>query len=115
MSNNLIEKFVNASIKYGEAQEKGDYKECNKQNAIVKKIRLKLKGDKDGIIDIMVPLLNHENGHVRYKAAFTLLPIFEDKAIETFNDLCSNKGLLAFEARTTIEQWQKGNIIVYWL
>lgn len=80
MNDKLINNFLEACIKYGEAIEKGDSKNADKQSDIVKKIRLKLKGNKEYFIKNFEPLLYHENNYVKLKTAFSLLPVLTGKA-----------------------------------
>lgn len=57
----LMEKYVKASIKYGEAQREGDSITVNRQAAIVRKIREQMKQNSVCGIEKLEPLLKHEN------------------------------------------------------
>lgn len=106
----LIEKYVKASIKYGEAQEEGDSKTVNKQSSIIRKIRAELKQDSEFGLEQLEPLLEHENDYVRLKTAFSLIPLFPVKAENVLIELSSKRGLIGFEAEMTFKEWQKGNL-----
>lgn len=63
-SKDIIEEFVNACIKNGDALEEGDAKTANKQHRIIEKIRKELKSDKGYGLSKLVPLLGHINDTV---------------------------------------------------
>lgn len=103
----IIEKYVKASIKYGEAQREGDSKTVNRQAAIVRKIREQLKQNSVYGIEKLEPLLEHENDYVKLKTAFSLLPLLPNKAEKVLQELTSKEGLLGLEAEMTLQEWKK--------
>lgn len=108
---NLIEKYIRASICYGVAQEEGDSKKVNKQAGVIRKIRVELKKNLDSYVEMLEPLLEHENGYVRLKTAFSLLPFLSQKSEAVLLELSKKEGLLGFEADMTLKEWKKGNLI----
>lgn len=107
----LISRYIEASIKYGKAQEEGDAKKVNKCANIIRKIRTELKKDSPIYVEKLEPLLVHENDYVRLKTAFDLLPILTEQAEEVLVELSNKKGLIGFEAEMTLEEWKRGNLI----
>lgn len=104
----LVEKFVDASIKYGEAIEEGESKIANKQSSIIRKIRKQLF--ESSKLDILIPSLQHENDYVKLNAAASVIWILPNDAREVLEELQNRRGLLGFEAKMFLREWDKGNI-----
>lgn len=107
----LIEKYVMASINYGKAQEEGDFDKQNKNTAILRKVRIKIKENNSIYVKSLEQLLEHENDYVKLKSAYDLLPILTVKAEKTLMELSNRKGLLGFEAEMILQEWKIGNLL----
>ena len=104
----LVEKFINASIKYGEAIELGESKTANKQSSVIRKIRKQLV--ESCKLDILAPSLQHNNDYVKLNVASSIIGILPDDAREVLGELQSKKGLVGFEAKMFLQEWDRGNI-----
>jgi len=103
----LVEKFINASIKYGEAIELGETKAANKQSGIIRKIRKQLAESCN--LDLLIPSMKHNNDYVKLTVASSLIWILPEDAREVLGELQSRKGLIGFEAKMFIQEWDRGN------
>ena len=65
---------------------------------------------KEKAIDHLLRFLDDPNMSVREWAAAYLLPSYEKEALKALNYVAQGKGIIAGSARTTIEEWQKGNL-----
>ncbi len=110
MDNNtkLLEQFIDASIKYGESVEEGTSRKTNRYSKIIRTIRSELKSK--GELEILIPLLNHNNDNVKLSAATSLIWIMEQQSKEVLEELKTKRGLLGFEAEMFLQEWEKGNI-----
>lgn len=106
----IIEDYVNACLKRDVAQEQGDYKTGNKCFKIIQKIRKELKSNVDYGIVKLEHLLEYPNDYVRIETATSFLPINTQKAEEVLREIADRRGLNAFTAKMTLEEWHKGNI-----
>lgn len=61
-------------------------------------------------LELLIPLVEHNNDYVKLNVASSLVVILPDKAIEVLKNLQNKKGLLAFEAKMFLQEWEKGNI-----
>ena len=104
----LVEKFIDASIKYGEAIEQGESKTANKQSSVIRKIRKQLV--ESCKLDILIPSLQHENDYVKLNVASSIIGTLPKDAREVLRELQSRKGLVGFEAKMFLQEWDKGNI-----
>ena len=100
--------FEEASIKHAEATEQGDFKTGNKNYVIIAKIITFLK--EHNSIDKLSEFLNHSSIGVRMWAATYLLPIKETEGLQVLNQIASETGILSFIAKTTVSEWEKGNL-----
>jgi hypothetical protein len=101
-------KFEEAAIKHAEATEQGDYKTGNKNYAVIAKVIAYLKEHND--IDKLFDFLNHSSIGVRMWAATYLLPIKETEGLRVLKQIASETGILSFTAKTTVSEWEKGNL-----
>lgn len=104
----LAEKFIDASIIYGEAIEQGESKAANKQSSIIRKIRKQLV--ESCKLDLLIPSIKHNNDYVRLNVAASLIEILPDESRTVLAELQSRKGLVGFEAKMFLQEWDKGNI-----
>lgn len=106
----LVEKFIDASIKYGEAIENGDSKKANKQSGVIRKIRRQLLENCE--LDLLVSSVKHNNDYVKLNVASSLITIFPEDSKAVLQELQSKKGLVGFEARMFLQEWERGNITI---
>ncbi len=104
----LVEKFIDASIKYGEAIELGDSKKANKQSIIIRKIRKQLLDSCE--LDLLKPGIKHNNDYVKLSVASSLIVILPDDSRAVLQELQNKKGLIGFEAKMFLREWDSGNI-----
>lgn len=104
----LVEKFIDASIKYGESIELGESKMANKQSSIIRKVRKQLV--ESCKLDLLIPSLKHNNDYVKLNAASSLIGILPDDARDVLGELQGRKGLVGFEAKMFLQEWYRGNI-----
>lgn len=106
--NSALLMFQEAAIKHAEATEKGDYKLGNKNYAVIAKIISFLK--EQNKLEVLSELLNHDSVGVRMWAATFLLPFHEKEGLQVLNKIASESGILSFTAKTTVSEWEKGNL-----
>ena len=106
----VVEVFVEASIKYGLAQEEGNSNMMNKQSRIIIRLRKELKKNSESGLKQLKPLLAHENDYVKLTVASSLIPLIPKEAENTLKELAMKRGLLGFEAQMTLQEWKKGNL-----
>ena len=100
--------FVDAAINYGEALEKGDSKHANCHSIRIIKIRGKLEADKQLLL--LEPYMKDNNVYVRLCVASSLIKILPKEAKMIIEELSGIRGLVGFEAKMFIQQWDKGMI-----
>lgn len=109
-TNKIINQYINAAIEYGEAQEKGAAEKVNKNADIIRNLRQEIREDSEMNLQVLEPLLDHENDYVRLKAAYDLLPFCTSKVEQVLEELSKKKKLIGFEAEMLLEVWRKGEL-----
>ncbi|MWC27056.1 DUF2019 domain-containing protein [Paenibacillus sp. MMS18-CY102] len=109
-STKLIDEFIETSIKYGLAQKEGDHRTVNKQSKKLTNLRLKFTTISDFKYEEFVTLLDHEDGYVRLKAAFTIISYVPEKVRRTLVELSKERGLLGMESSMILQEWDAGNL-----
>jgi hypothetical protein len=104
----VLSLFEHAASKHAEAAEEGNYKTANKCYATLSKAVTLLK--QEDKISALLEFLNHQSVGVRMWAARYLLPISENDAVQTLNQIASQGGIHSFTARVTLEEWHKGHL-----
>lgn len=104
----LVEKFIDASIKYGESIELGESKTANKQSSIIRKIRKQLA--ESCKLELLIPSLKHKNDYVKLNVASSLIGLLPDDTKDILEELESRKGLVGLEAKMFLQEWNRGNI-----
>ena len=61
-------------------------------------------------IDSISDYLEHKSLEVRLWAAYYLLPINEEKAINVLKAITKQQGIIATTAEITLNEWRKGNL-----
>lgn len=102
--------FEESATKHAEATERGDYKTCNKYYTTIAQVVSFLKEKNDLIA--LKKFINHSSIGVRMWAGTYLLQISEKEGIEILLKISQENGIHAFTAKTTISEWQKGNLIL---
>jgi hypothetical protein len=108
---NALDVFVESSIEHGNAMESGDYRRANKAYAsIIKSMKILKEGGKT---DEFLKTLNHESPSVRLSSACALLSAYQTEALRALGDLANESGIVSFDAKMTIQEWEKGNLTLY--
>lgn len=100
--------FEEAASKHAEATEQGDYKTGNKCYAVIAKVITFLKEQNE--IQKLSEFLNHNSVGVRMWAATYLLPVLESEGIRILEQIAGATGIHSFTAKTTLNEWRKGNL-----
>src|SRR5579862_5536994 len=94
----LINKYIEATIKHGEATNAGNHKIVNKQYSIIKKIYNELKSNKDVGLTPLTNLLEYPNNYVRLWAAAHTLSFTPEKAEQVLMEISQKSGFLGLNA-----------------
>lgn len=100
--------FEESSLRHSDATEVGDYKAANKNYDSIVEATSFLK--KQNAIDSLIPFLKHNFLGVRLWAASYLLPSYEKEATKTLQEISLKNGIHSLTAKTTLSEWQKGNL-----
>jgi len=103
-----LEKFSNACIAMGKGQDTGNIKDDRKHYRIVQSVYFLLK--KDNRLDELLELLDHENPHVRFRAAEFALRFEPIKAEQALEKISKTERGVGFVAMMTLSEWRKGNL-----
>lgn len=104
----LIERFIDLTTEYGEATRQYDYMTGNQRFKEMERIVSKL--DKMGKRALLLDLLDHDEPFVRCTAAARTLSIDEDRAAAALEKVSHERGLVGLIAKTTLQEWRKGNL-----
>ncbi|MGZ3751759.1 MAG: hypothetical protein ACXVPV_16885 [Bacteroidia bacterium] len=100
--------FKEATTIHGECTENGNYKLGNKNyDKIVKAVEYLKREDKR---DHLYQFLEDKNIWVRLWSAVYLLSLYENEALKVLNEAAATKGIAGGSARTTVDEWKKGNL-----
>jgi hypothetical protein len=61
-------------------------------------------------LEVLRPLLSHPDAAVRAWSATHFLNVDADAAVQTLREVAKGTDLIAFAARTTLEEWQLGRL-----
>jgi hypothetical protein len=100
--------FEEAAIKHAEATEQGDYKTGNKNYKDIAKVIEYLKLNNQLLS--LKQFLNNSSVGVRMWSATYLLPLIENESLKVLNEISNMQGIHSLTAKTTISEWQKGNL-----
>ena len=100
--------FEEAAIAHAEATEQGDYETGSKCYATIAKTITFLK--EKGEISVLLIFLNHVSVGVRLWAATHLLLVHEVEGVKVLEEIVATTGIHSFTAKTTLSEWQKGNL-----
>lgn len=106
----IVSRFVDASINYGIAQEEGNANKVNKFVRKIEKASKELKERNEIENPSFIALLNHSNDYVKFHAAFSLLRVNDDLSKPILLELSKKNGLIGFEAKMSLSEYEKGNI-----
>ncbi len=105
----LLEKYIEAAIKHGQASEEGDYKTANKQYSVLDKIYNTLK--KNDNLNELLKLIDHSNDHVKLWASSHTLQIEPNIAKKILLKLREGPpSVVRLDAEMILEEWEKGNL-----
>lgn len=106
----LREMFKEASTTHGETTLSGDYKVGNRAFALIERVYKEL-ARRDCLQIALKPLLFDQNVSVKTWAASRMLPIDTDVAVRVLKEVAAeDNGILSFNARMVLEQWEKGEL-----
>lgn len=103
----IINQYIKAAIEYGEAAEEGVAERVNKNADIIWDLRKEIKNNREIGLQILEPLLEHENEYVRLKAAYDLLPVQTKKAEKVLEDLAKGKNYLVLKRKCYLENGER--------
>ncbi|MDU4961608.1 MAG: DUF2019 domain-containing protein [Sporomusaceae bacterium] len=106
----ILEEYLDACLKQEDAQKRGDAKTYNKQQRIIQEKRKNLKSNNQYGLEKLEPFLEHPSSIVRLATAYSLIPIFPDKAKQVLISLAEVRGTTGFNAKMTLSEWEKGNL-----
>ncbi|MBQ7433386.1 MAG: DUF2019 domain-containing protein [Prevotella sp.] len=105
-----IRLFEDNAIARGTALDNDDYKTYNKLYPVIPQcIAYLYEQDK---LQLLHHLLKHENFHVRYEAAYALLPVFSSECEIVLSEIAQGKdyGMEGFNAEQTLKMWKSGEL-----
>ena len=104
-----LKKFVDASIKYGEALEMGDSPKANRYSKIIRNLRKQFRDEKN--TELLYPFLDNQNNYIKLNVAVSLMEVRPDVAEKVLIELSTEKGLFSVEAQMFLNEWKKGTIV----
>ena len=104
----LINEYVDAASKNGEALEGSDSKQANTQARQIARIRKALDRKDERVRTSLMKLLNHPNPWVRSVAAFDCLEFAEQKAVKVLQEIAQHPGLVGVGAEWYLRRRQQG-------
>jgi len=105
----LTDQFINAAVGHGKGTLSGDSDRTNREHDRIIET-LKSIHSADPSFEVLVPLLQNEDMSVRTWAATYLLPHQTERALKVLDDASKEKGLVAFSAGITANEWREGRL-----
>ena len=106
----ILEEYIEACLKEEDSLKRGDSKTGNKQYRIIKNIIRDLKSNPNYGLVKLNPFMEHPSSNVRLTTAFNLIPILPEQAKSVLKVLAGGRGAIAFNAKMTLSEWEKGNL-----
>lgn len=106
----LEEKYRQYASAHGEATERGDYKQANKNYHKLYEVLLQLQACGEEGESALRRLMNDSYDPVVCWAATHSLSFAEADAIRVLKELSQKKGIIAFGAEMVLQQWEKGEL-----
>jgi hypothetical protein len=106
----LLDAYEQAAVIAGKATESGDYKANNKAVDTIQAVYAELRSRGPEARRALLGLLGHEDPGVRLWAASHALDFSPGDGEPVLEELCSVGQLLGFSAKTTLQEWRKGNL-----
>jgi len=106
----LIEKLIKESLKQEEVTLEADSKKMSHQSIKIYEINQELRTAGREAYEKLIPLLDYQNFYVKLNVAYTLIPIYPEKARQTILEVSKSKGLIAFRAEMILQQLTNGDI-----
>ena len=102
-----VHEFEQAAGEHGAATEEGDSARANKNfRKLARALNTIRKHDEQGR-DALIGLLEHEDPNVRLWAASYLFGAAPEKAVETLEAIAQGRGICAFDAKITLQEWRE--------
>ena len=107
-----LDAFVTAARAHGAATQEGDDEAANKQHDALIAALQSLRASAVDWPEILQDALSDADPHVRGWAATHLLAVGPEPATSTLEELASQKGIAAFNARMVLREWRAGRLQV---
>ncbi len=108
----LVSEYRLHAVEHGAATEKGDHKKANKHHdRLLATLRSLRDGGADGE-QALLGLLEDQSSSVRCWAASHCLKIDENLARRVLEVVSSEPGIIGFNARMVLSEWNKGTLKV---
>jgi HEAT repeat protein len=106
----LTNAYRHAAAAHGAATVGSDHEAVNHHHNIVAAIYRELRRRGTAAQLALVPLLQDPDDAVRTWAASHALEFTPEKAERILTEVASGRGLLAFSAKMTLQEWRKGSL-----
>lgn len=107
--NDLITHFIELATNHGDYLLNGDERANSYHKKLTKTID-QIKGSETSVKLAFKELLAHPNLSVKSWVAVELLGTYEQQSLETLNSVGKDKSILALNANSLIDMWNKGMI-----
>jgi hypothetical protein len=103
-----LDQFLEAAEKHTLATEEGDYQTANANHELIRVAIDELDGGNRR--DALLSFLEHPNFGVQVWASASLLKRFPDEAISALERIAALDGIIAFNAKMTLQEWRAGRL-----
>ena len=107
---NIYEKYTTIIKEAEKAQNIGDHKTINRIYKEKHRLRSEMLSNVDDYNSYFINRLENESSYIVLDASIALLKTNPELATKSLEKLSNQKGLDAFTAKITLEEWKKGNI-----
>ena len=106
----VLQSFEEAAYKHSQATKCGDYKSANACFLIIARCAGFLKDNSKTIL--LANLLGHQDEGVQTWAATYLLPVLEQQALHSLNEIARSAGIQSVDAAMAIKEWNAGRLML---
>lgn len=111
MSASVVEIYLDAAKRHGEASREGDHKLANKAHKALMMALKEIRAEPDKGVSSLRKLLANPDSFVICWAATHLLPLSEEAAKAALQALANDEaGLAAFDAKMVLREWDAGRL-----
>lgn len=104
----LIEKLIKESLKQEEVTLEADSKKMSQQSIKIFELTEDLRKAGVEAYGKLSPLLDYSNNYVKLNVAYSLIPVYPERAKKALLEVSKSKGLIAFRADMILQQWADG-------